>query len=77
MIEECEVKIDGKWVTIDHETAVAAHLSDLKRCPDCRGRVLHYQGGQHHFGHHTAHTGCRLAWNYSGKPSRHPDALPD
>ena len=75
MIEECEVKIDGKWVTVDHKTAVVHYLQEPKRCPDCWGRVTHYQGGKHHFGHYTSHSGCRLAWNYSGKPSRHPEPL--
>jgi hypothetical protein len=75
MITECEVKIEGKWTVVDHETAVIHHLHDLKRCPYCGGRVTHYQSGNHHFGHYAAHTGCSEAWNFSGIASRHPEAL--
>ena len=77
MITECEVKIDGKWTVIDHQTAVAQYLDALKRCPHCGGRVTHYQGGKHHFGHYAAHTGCPATWNFSGTASPHPDAIPD
>ena len=76
MITTCEVKIDGKWTEVDIETAVAEHLAELKRCPGCEGRVTHYQGGKHHFGHYTAHAGCRLSWNFNGTPTKHPEPLP-
>ena len=60
MITECQVKIDGEWITVDFDTAVAKHLSDKKRCPECWGQVRQYrlQGITPHFMHVKANPGC-------------------
>jgi hypothetical protein len=69
MITECQVKIAGQWETVDLATAVAKHLQDMKRCPECWGRVSQYrlEGVKLHFGHVEAHPGCPR--------TRHPNAI--
>ncbi len=76
MILEAEAKQGEAWTPVS--PAEATSLSGVPlRCPACHGAVAPWTGvgGKPHFGHLVAHTGCKLAYNFAGTQTRHPDAL--
>jgi hypothetical protein len=78
-VDECEVKVDGEWVTIGIRDAVMLRKAVL-RCQECGGRIrarMNYmEGAEPHFVHYTQHPGCSTtARLYRGVASRHPQAL--
>lgn len=75
----CEAKIAGTWHVIDLDEALSTHITALKRCPGCQGPIMIKTFGKARrpqLFHRGAHTGCpRAPTNYSGMPSRHPQAI--
>jgi hypothetical protein len=72
----CEVQRgDGRWESISVEEAKALGSLEIKRCPQCHGRVsAHKAGGKTpaHFEHLPKHNGCRLSHRFDGNVRPHP-----
>jgi hypothetical protein len=80
LIQSCEVKIDGEWRLIGIEEALKHHQFDIKRCPNCHGRLIVHNSyspvARPHISHHRKHAGCpSRPETFSGSPSPHPDAI--
>jgi hypothetical protein len=79
--QTCEVKIAGAWRAVTLGEAAIDHVTAVKRCPACHGRVLingAYSGPgvRRSLSHRKSHSGCPLKpETYSGTPSPHPQAL--
>ena len=77
--DECEFKVRGEWQRNDIAAALKMAAGELKRCPECHGRVRAHKAGttgqRAHFEHLRAHAGCSLKPGFSGRRSLHPEAL--
>lgn len=76
----CEVKRAGVWVRISIQDALEMDSVQLKRCPECHGRVRAHKDGkdgppQAHFEHFDAHAGCSKSVKFKGVKSAHPKAV--
>lgn len=38
-VDECEIKIGGRWTVVDIDDALRSYRDEIKRCPECHGRV--------------------------------------
>jgi DNA-directed RNA polymerase subunit RPC12/RpoP len=78
-IDECEIKADGKWVTISILDAMMLRNTHI-RCKACGGRIrvqMKYTArAAPYFMHFSKHDGCSDTTRlFSGVASRHPEAL--
>ena len=75
----CEVSIDGHWLAISMQDAIAISPERIKRCTECGGRVrVHrrFSDGQlPRVEHLEAHSGCSLTKGFDGLRRRHRNAL--
>ena len=79
ILEQCEIKRDGRWHPLSIEEAVADRPSHA-RCPSCEGPVRAHKAGagessRAHFEHRRAHKGCKWNRKFDGNPRLHPDAI--
>ena len=80
-LQTCEVKIESEWRAVSLTEAAVDHVTAVKRCPACHGRVMilgAYSGPtvRRTMSHRRSHTGCPLKSDtYSGTPSPHPQAI--
>lgn len=77
--DECEIKIAGRWTIVDIEDALRSYGDEIKRCPECHGRMRAHNAGttdqRAHFEHYVRHKGCSLKSGFSGRRERHPHAI--
>jgi hypothetical protein len=79
-VDECEIKIGGDWTVVGIDDALRSYGDEIKRCPECHGRVRAHKAGttdqRAHFEHMVANPGCTLkAGTFSGRRARHPHAI--
>lgn len=78
--DECEIKIGGRWTVVAIDDALQSYRDELKRCPECHGRVRAHKAGttdqRAHFEHMNANPGCSTKPStFNGHRARHPHAI--
>jgi len=78
----CEIQVGGKWEPTSVEDPLAINPKELKRCPECKGRVVVMRDGKApsspaHYEHRPKHDGCSHSHGFKPTIGRspHPDPL--
>ena len=76
----CEIQTAGGWKSVSVEDPLALDRNELKRCPECRGRVVVMKDGKTasspaHYEHRPAHPGCSHSFTFDGTKRPHPNPL--